>query len=160
VAAVRPSPLSCVGWRAGRFQTAISPEKPARFVWSLHFSLECPRASRGVLLDSGCRPPRWRFSVRHSRDGRRGVPLDVLCVTISDGASFSAPGRSCFPRCLRPAPWLRCPKIGGAQSVITHGPGFWGSDRSRSRIRRSASKLKTACAVLYGGNLRRSAQCP
>jgi hypothetical protein len=39
-----------------------------------HLSLERPRSSREALPDSGCRPPRWRFSVRHSRDGCYGVP--------------------------------------------------------------------------------------
>jgi hypothetical protein len=76
---------------AGRaFPAAISPEKSPWFVRSLHSSFECPRSSREALSGSGCRPPRWRFSVRHSRDGRREVPPEALGTAVSDGAWFWA----------------------------------------------------------------------
>jgi hypothetical protein len=60
-------------------------------------------------------------------------PAEVLGAAVSDGAWFWAWGRSRFPRslpsasglesaCLRTAPWQHSPKIGGAQSVVSHGP--------------------------------------
>jgi hypothetical protein len=68
-----------LGWLAsilchGRLPRVSSSEKSARYVCSLHSPLECPRSWREVLSVSGCRPPQWRFSVKHSRDDRREIP--------------------------------------------------------------------------------------
>jgi hypothetical protein len=66
--------VSTYSFRKKLSGAALRLKKSARFVWSLHSSLEYPGSSHEALPGSGCRPPRWRFSVRHWRDGRRGVP--------------------------------------------------------------------------------------
>jgi hypothetical protein len=99
------------GWLAGRAFSKSTPGLYDCFIlrWNA-------RSSREVLPGSGCRPPRWRFSARHSRDGRRGVPPEALGPAVRDGTWFWASGRSRFPRgfppasglknvCLRSAPW-------------------------------------------------------
>jgi hypothetical protein len=74
--------LSWVGCRAfsatagaagSNLPTTISPEKSAQFVWSLQSSLKYPRSGRSAV-GFGLQTARWRFSVRHSRDGRREIP--------------------------------------------------------------------------------------
>jgi hypothetical protein len=120
--------------------SALANEIPlknsARFVWSLHSSLEYPRSSREALPGSDCRPPRWRFSVSHSLIRAMAAvefPVEAFDSRIGDGAWFWGFGRSRFLRglppasglesaCLRTAPWHRCPKIGGARSAVSHGP--------------------------------------
>jgi hypothetical protein len=108
--------LGLVGGQAV-IQRRFRLKKFTRFMRSLHSSLECPRSSREALPDSGCRPPRWRFSVGHSRDARRGVPrrsarlwdrrcrlvLGVRPLSLSLGFLPSASGLQCpgsgMPRC-------------------------------------------------------------
>jgi hypothetical protein len=61
--------------KMGHIDASISCYFQKRRSWrSLHSSLECPRSSGEALPGSGCRPPRWRFSVTHSPDGHREFP--------------------------------------------------------------------------------------
>jgi hypothetical protein len=73
--------------------------------------------------------------VGHSRDGDVEFPVEGLGSGLGNGAWFWASGRSRFAHGLllasglesaglRIAPWQRCPKIGSAQSAVSHGCDF------------------------------------
>jgi hypothetical protein len=133
---------------------AISPEKVRRFVWSLYSSLEYPRSSREALPGSGCRPPRWRFSVRHWRDGRGGVPR--RSARLWDRRRRLVLGVRPLSLSLRHGSAVRrSAELGQRWPVIV------GSNRSHCRKSlRSAARLKTAYALPSGDNLRSLAKCP
>jgi hypothetical protein len=138
-----------LGWLAGSgFPTAISPEKSARFVRSLHSAVEDPRSARGALPGSGCRPPRWRFSVRHSRNGRGGVPRRSVrhcgqgwrSVLGVRPLSFTPRFPICFQAGERPPAHCRMAVIFGIGKVPVK-PSPRGVPRSAGTVKRPVFSL-------------------
>jgi hypothetical protein len=77
---------------------------------------------------------------------------------IGNGAWFWALGRPRFPRGL-PSAHCAMAAISEDQRSSVGSRDFGDRIAFASGSRRSASRLKTACALPYGGHLRKSVKC-